>query len=248
MSISLSWFATNFIAAFFLPPLNILLLALAGVLLLPMRIGRLLLGSSFLLLTVLSMPVVADRLLGMLEPPYQSLTGEEAEAIVILGGGSYKDATEYGRDTVNAFTLERLRYGAHLARRFGKPVLVTGGAPLEGEAEGRLMHDVLADEFGLTPRWVEERSLNTRENARLSAEILRQAGIRRVYLVTHSWHLARAVPEFRAAGLEVVPAGTGYFRGGSIQAMDWLPEARALLRSYYALHEGIGLVWYRIRN
>lgn len=248
MSISLSWFTTNFIAAFFLPPLNIVCLTLLGLALVRWRIGRLLIGLGLVLLTFLSMPVLADRLLALLEPPFQPLSGKEAEAIVILGGGTYSDATEYGGDTVNAFTLERLRYGALLARRLEKPVLVTGGAPLGGSSEGQIMRAVLENEFGVTPRWAEEQSLNTQENARYSARILLEAGVQRIYLVTHSWHLARAVPEFQQAGLTVVAAGTGYYRPGKVQAMDWLPQAKALLNSYYALHEGIGMVWYRIRN
>jgi uncharacterized SAM-binding protein YcdF (DUF218 family) len=247
---SLSWLLTNLVAAFLLPPLSLLLLGFAGLWLLRRhpRSGTLLIAGCLGLLWLLSMPVVADRLLGLLDPVYRPLTGTEADAIVILGGGSYTNTLEYGSDTVNLFTLERLRYGATLARRLGKPVLLSGGAPLGSTPEARLMRSVLESEFGVKPRWIEDRSENTRDNARFSAEMLRAAGIRRIYLVSHSWHLKRAVPEFEREGLLVIPAGTGYFRSGIIQPMDWLPSARGLFNSYLAVHEGIGLIWYRIRN
>ena len=55
---------------------------------------------------------------------------------------------------------------------------------------------------------VRERcSLNTRDNARFAAALLRRRGIERVVLVTCSWHLPRAERAFRAAGLEVEGEG-----------------------------------------
>ena len=46
-----------------------------------------------------------------------------------LGGGTYFEAPEYGGDTVNAITLVRLRYAAHLYRLLEIPVLAAGGRP-----------------------------------------------------------------------------------------------------------------------
>lgn len=156
---------------------------------------------------------------------------------------------EYGGDTVKPFTLERLRYGARLARQLKKPVLVTGGAPDgPGETEGQIMRTVLEREFRVPVRWVEDRSRNTRENALFSATLLGEAGIRRIYLVTHGWHLARAMPEFRKAGFQVVPAGTGYKLHGDVELFDFIPNAQALLNSYLASHEWIGRVWYQLRK
>lgn len=55
---------------------------------------------------------------------------------------------------------------------------------------------------------VRERcSLDTRDNARFAAALLRRRGLSRVVLVTCSWHLPRAERAFRAAGLEVEGVG-----------------------------------------
>lgn len=248
---NLEWLATNLLAYLLLPPTGPLLLAVAGTLLLRRRptLGRSLLLGGIATLWLLCTPIVAHTLLGLLPPPPQvQIKGNEADAIVILGGGLRHHAPEYGGPSLSSHSLNRAAYGAWLSRRTGKPILVTGGIPLGEVAEAQVMADTLEYQFGLKPAWVEARAINTLENARYSAELLRQAGIQRIYLVTSDWHLARAIPQFERQGLHVVPAGTGYDDQRPVHPLDFLPDARALLISKYFIHEAIGLVWYRLRN
>lgn len=247
----MNWFATNFISAFLLPPLNLLVLGVVGTLLLKRRpkLGRRLIAPSLTLLYALSTPVCAERLLGLLER-HANLApklDQNVGAIVVLGGGTYYNAPEYGGDTVNILALERLRYGARLYRATGKPLLVTGGSPEGGAAEGTLMKTALEQDFRVPVRWAETASLNTRENAIFSARMLKQSGVDTIYLVTQAWHMPRAQREFERAGLKVIPAGTGFTTHKELAAMDFLPKAKDLLKSYYALHEGIGWVWYSLQ-
>ena len=248
---STSWLLTNLIAEFLLPPLGLLVLGVCGLFLLRRhaRTGRALLALSLASLWLLSTPIVADALLDSLKPAFVSPTGEEAEAIVILGGGRVKNSLEYGGDSLGRYTLERVRLGARLARALDKPILVTGGMPDGGDrSEGELMRETLEREFATPVKWVEERSNNTRENARFSAELLKRDGITRIYLVTHAWHLPRAMPEFAAMGLEVFPAGAGYAAGGDLTPLDFLPRASSLANSHAACHEWLGMLWYRLRD
>ena len=113
-----------------LPPAGPLILALAGLLILRRwpRAGRTLallgVGSLFLL----CMPIVAWMLTRTFDrPPLDYAQAHHAQAIVILGGGTRRRAPEYGGDTLGRLTLERVRYGAEVARRTGLPMLVTGG-------------------------------------------------------------------------------------------------------------------------
>lgn len=246
----MNWFATNFISAFLLPPLNLLVLVAVGTLLLRRRpqLGRRLIALSLTLLYALSTPVCAERLLGLLERHAgPAKLNQNVGAIVVLGGGTYYNAPEYGGDTVNILALERLRYGARLYRVTGKPLLVTGGSPDGGVAEGTLMKEALEQDFRVPVCWVETASLNTRENAIFSARILKQSGVNTIYLVTQAWHMPRAQREFERAGLKVIPAGTGFTTHKELGATDFLPKAKDLLKSYYALHEGIGWVWYSLQ-
>ncbi|RKZ35880.1 MAG: YdcF family protein, partial [Gammaproteobacteria bacterium] len=122
-------------------------------------------------LYVLSIEPVAHALVNGLETvpvlTEPDLVRQQPQAIVVLGGGRYSDAPEYGGDTVARGTLERLRYGARLHRQTGLPLLVTGGRVYgETTAEATLMKSVLTDEFGVGVKWAENESRNTFENAR----------------------------------------------------------------------------------
>ena len=248
---SISWLLTNILAGLLLPPVPFLILGLIGLGQLKRRraLGRGLIAGSLAAIWLLSTPLLAGWLLDSLKPPPRELTGREADAIVILGGGRIADSIEYGGDTLGRFTLERVRYGAWLAKKLDKPILVTGGAPDGGIPEGEMMRASLEQEFAVRQvRWVETASNNTRENARLSAPLLQAAGVESIYLISNAWHLARAVPEFEAQGLRVIPAGTGYAPPETDNPLGYLPNARALQDSWLALHEWIGLLWYRIRN
>lgn len=249
----MSWFITNLLSAFLLPPLNLLLVAALGLWLWHKRprIARTLIFIAFTLLWLLATPYVSHVLMQQLEgaPHAVDPRAQPADAIVVLGGGTYFHAPEYGADTVGDKTLARLRYAAKLQRETGKPVLVTGGKPLGNElSEGMQMKQVLEREFNVPVAWVEGESDNTFENARLSYPLLAQAGVRRIYLVTHAWHMPRAVQAFRAAGFDVVPAPTAFTTRHHTDLLTFVPDAAALLDSRWYLHEVIGMLWYRLKS
>ncbi|HYH42659.1 MAG TPA: YdcF family protein [Burkholderiales bacterium] len=245
-----AWELTNITAHLVLPPGVFILLGLAGLAFVRShaRFGTGLALFSMLSLCMLAMPAVSRPLIRSLEVPYTDPARERAPgAIVVLGGGSYMQAPEYGGDTVSAPTLERLRYGAYLQRRTGKPLLVTGGDPTGGgSSEGEQMKNALRD-FGATARWVESQSNNTFENARLSQQTLKKAGIQSVYLVTHAWHMPRAKLAFERAGLHVMPAPMAYKSASTLKLLDFIPSAGGLNDSYVFFHEVLGLVWYRLK-
>jgi uncharacterized SAM-binding protein YcdF (DUF218 family) len=203
------------------------------------RIGVRLAWIGVLALLALSIPAVAALLIRSLElpAPFDRERAAGTQAIVILGGGTRHDAPEYGGDTLNTLTLERVRYGARVAKETGLPVLVTGGSTYGGTAEADLMRQALQQEFSVEVRWAEDRSRTTHENAVYSAEILRAAGIRRVILVAHAFDMRRATAEFAAVGIAAVPAATGIPSHGRARAFDFLPGIVGLQGSYYALYE-----------
>lgn len=246
------FFAKKLLAALLLPPSGPLLLALAGLWLARAQTRRCRSGGlalavlSLLGLAALSVPAVGNALLAPLErhPAATPDALREAQAIVVLGGGSYHAAPEYGEDTVSAATLERLRYAAWLARATGLPLLVTGGAPFGGTPEGASMKNVLEREFGVAVRWTETASRDTAENARHSAALLSAAGVKHVALVSHAWHLPRAVPLFERAGLTVVPAPTAFTTAAPSALERWLPGD--LRKARIALNEYFGIALYSL--
>jgi uncharacterized SAM-binding protein YcdF (DUF218 family) len=225
-----------------LPPTGPLLIAVTGLWMIGRkpRAGRIVAWAGTVLLLALSTPIVAFALLTLVDtsPPLDPERARDAQALVILGGGVRRHAAEYaGGDTLGRLTLERVRYGAHVARMTGLPVLVTGGSVLGGEPEAALMRSVLEREFSVHVRWQELQSRNTHENAVRSAEILGAAKISRVVLVAHSFDMPRARAEFAAQGIETIPAPTGIPSGQIDSVLDVLPSMGALQSSYFALYE-----------
>jgi uncharacterized SAM-binding protein YcdF (DUF218 family) len=238
-----------------LPPALQILLALLGLALLgrARRLGVALLLAAVLSLAALSLPVASGALMAGLQA-HPALTRAEARgagagAVVVLSAGRVEEAPEYGGvDVVDAVTLVRLRYGVRLHRATGLPLVVSGGAPgADAPPLAALMARVAVTEYGVEAVWPEPRSRNTWENARYSAELLAGQGVERVLLVTHAWHMPRAMACFRAQGLDPVPAPTAFVSAGWREASDWTPSAGALRTSYWALHEHLGLAWYRLR-
>ncbi len=247
----MEWLIRNAIASALIPPGLLLLVALWGLLALRRRpaLGKSLLSLALVALYGLSTQYVADALLQALEPPARDpLTNRTGQAIVVLGGGTYFNAPEFGTDTVNAYGLVRLRYAAHLHRSLGKPIMTSGGSP-EGAPLGEAAHmkTVLNRDFQVPVAWVEDQSRTTLENARLSHKILVAEGIRTVYLVTHPWHMPRARLAFESAGFRVIPAPTGYVTRLRLTLLDFVPDARALLDSSRFFHEIIGIAWYELQ-
>ncbi len=248
---------TFIIESFIVPPGGILVLLLVGVVLLLRghRHSPKFIVTGVVAFYLFSMPPVADFLIGTLEHapaiPTDAILHHDAQsAIVVLGGGRYPNAPEYGGDTVGAIALERVRYGARLARRTSLPVLVTGGSVWNNRVpEAELMARTMKEDFGIEPRWVEGQSHTSWENARLSKPLLDAAKITHVYLVTSAWHMPRSVYAFEQAGIKVTPAPTAFANTGDDQSgiLRFLPDASALRRSYIAAHEIVGLLWYRLK-
>ncbi|PLY16250.1 MAG: YdcF family protein [Sedimenticola sp.] len=238
-----------------LPPGGLVLMCLIGLMLSGRFIGKFLILLAIAALYLLSAPFFAQQLAQSLEqtPPLdpQSLNARQAQAIVVLGGGRYLQAPEYDGDTVNRLLLERLRYAAKLSRQTGLPVIPSGGSDWQqGKPEADLARQVLEKEYGVSVLAVENRSRTTWENARYTSELLNRLKIKKIILVSHAWHIPRALTVFRNLDIDITPAPTGYISqiGKQYSFWDWLPSAQAFQSSYWVLHEYLGEYWYRLRN
>jgi uncharacterized SAM-binding protein YcdF (DUF218 family) len=237
------------IKLFVLPPAGPLLLTLIGLAMARRRprVGRVLALFGIVSLTLLAIPAIGSLLVRCLDdsPPLNLVEAKAARAIVILSGATRRYAPEYGGATLGTIALERVRYGAWIARATNLPVLVSGGAEEGAPPEALLMRDVLVNEFGVPVRWVETRSRNTHENAVNSAALLNAAGIHRVVLVGHAFDFPRTREEFAAAGIDAIPAPINSPPAIPTVLSDFVPSAAGLRLSYYALYEILANVNYR---
>jgi uncharacterized SAM-binding protein YcdF (DUF218 family) len=231
------------LAAILVPPVDLVALALLAVLLRWRRLAVLALAATLLL----ALPVVSSALLVSLEAAPAARPAAKPQAIVILGGDVSETDTEEGVE-IGPLSLQRLRGGAALARATGLPVLVTGGVVASGQPPvGLLMGIALLADDGIAARWIEADSSDTWENAQFSAAMLRRDNVTSVYVVTHAWHMRRALQAFAAAGLTAVPAPLPADRVVWRNPSAYIPRVAAWLRSYFALHEWLGVAWYARR-
>jgi uncharacterized SAM-binding protein YcdF (DUF218 family) len=251
-----------FIGPLLLPPVPLVLLVLAGAWLLPRRrrTGWALVGAGCVGIWLAGTAAAGHWIQQVLLRPPPVLTASQVQAlaaapntaVLVLGGGSSPMRQEYGTADLHPRSIERLRYGAYLARSTGLPLAFSGGfgwgavpgAPQTSEAA--LAARTLQQEFGLTLRWQEDRSRDTRENAALSLPVLQAAGVRRIVLVTHAYHMPRALRAFEQAaaahggGVQITPAPMGVPADGPLRALDWVPSHSGTEHTRLAIHELLG--------
>jgi uncharacterized SAM-binding protein YcdF (DUF218 family) len=175
----------------------------------------------------------------------------EKTAVVILGGGARALASEYGESHLDNLSMERLHYGLWLSRQLQAPVLFSGGtgwAQPGVPAEATIAARIASRDYGRNLRWVEGESNDTRGNARMSLALLQEDGVRQLLLVTHGWHMRRALRAFEAEvarldlPVRVVAAPMGQVADRRLSVLQrWVPSSDGNQRVRQALREWIGL-------
>lgn len=193
---------------------------------------------ALLLFAAASLPALVKRLY----PPLPAtVTAGKPQCVVVLGGGIVGSGE---RRRSSAAGLRRLLHAMTVARELDLPLLISGGGRDVDSglpSEARLLADA-ARGFGLT-LWLEERSRNTRENARNSATLLAGRGVQQALLVTDRSHMTRALLCFRHYDLAVQPAPLE-----RLPRPYWLPSAGALALLPEIWYEWLALLWYQLRH
>ena len=167
-------------------------------------------------------------------------------AIVVLGGGAEKYAPEYFEGNLTGPSLERLRYGLWLSRQTGIPVAFTGGsgwAAAGGPSEADMAARIAAADFKQALKWTENKSRDTAENAAMTTPMLQNARVKHLLLVTHGWHMPRAMAAFKkygAATLSIEAAPMGLARIDEVGPLDWMPSTHGFRRNRQIIHEWLG--------
>lgn len=164
-----------------------------------------------------------------LEQVYPAYDGTQtADAIVVLGGGTITKSAPRQIVEVNGGG-DRITYAVKLYRDGAADKLLLGGSYIRWR-DGEVLSDnavsspasemaELMKMYGIPEDalLIQDRSLNTAEEAVEDAVILKELGISRIILVSSATHMRRAVPLFENQGLEVIPAPTDY----SFSDLEW---------------------------
>ncbi len=238
-----------------LPPGLLLILLLLAWLFARRRFGRFLLLTTIVISYLLCTPAGSGWLAGRLESvrptPLAALKRSDADAILVFLADARDNNPELGGDeSLSSLSLERIDFALSLHRHTGLPIILSGGVPPDQTRSlAALAQAWLRRQAGVDAAALDGASRDTWENAMHSAVLLRERGLHRPLLVTHAFHMPRALLSARAAGIDPIPAPFAFLHrpGGpdaGSEALDWAPQARSLANSYLVLHEIIGLVWY----
>lgn len=227
-----------------------LLLATAGLLLLLVsrlrRTGALLVFLGITWLWIWSTPTIGEAFQASIEaqfPPARAETLPRADAIVVLGGGMAPAPPGQPYPDLG-LAADRVWHAARVFRAGKAPLLLASGGTdpevsriPEAEAMAGLLRELGVPAFAILQ---ERNSRNTRENARLSAEVLRPRNVKTILLVTSAQHMARARAEFEAAGFQVIPAPADHAAAKGAGIQRWLPDTTTLDASAKGMKEVVG--------
>ena len=252
-------YVLKFIAAWLLPPgIFILMLAVLTYVLFKRNFGRVRYLALVLTLGLYLLSTsFGARLLALpLEQAYEQQEPEEAQLIVVLGGGSVGGVPDgEQRGNLGPVGAARLLTAARLATEHELPVLITGGQVFADGANEALISARILRDLGLTEAQIipEVKARTTQENAQFTAELCRERGYERVLLVTSALHMPRSKYFFErylgTQGVEIVTYPCDYTLNpkAEFSLRRFVPQQEALDISCSALHEYVGLIGGRLR-
>ena len=170
-------------------------------------------------------------------------------AVVLGGGTDGRPRNQADFSVLNLASRRRMdRALAWWHAREGRVLVLEGGGPQGGIAVGELMA-AYAQMQGVPAKAlrVGDQSEDTWDNARHAAGMSPPLP-RRIVLVTSLIHMPRARGAFASAGFEVCPLGTDARSLPSRLPWALAPRTSALANTELALHEWVGLAYYRWRN
>ena len=240
-------YALKFGASWILPPGIFIVLALFLVAKL-FKISRKLAGVVFcvtLIFYLLCTSLIAEKTMGWLEEmhtPPANVENSGADVIVLLGGGAISQVPDVdGVGALCASPANRLLTAVRLQKLLNVPILISGGqvysdSGAEAEISARILKSLGVSEEKII---TETKSINTAQNARYSAAILREMNFSKPLLVTSAFHMNRAMLNFNLQRFKPIAYPTDFTvaHNPTFHYTKLRPQAEALLLNVTVLQE-----------
>jgi uncharacterized SAM-binding protein YcdF (DUF218 family) len=94
----------------------------------------------------------------------------------------------------------------------------------------------------------ENEARTTYENGLKIKEWLTENNYEKIYLVTSAIHMRRSKGVFDNIGVNFIPVVSNYAYSHNLSWLDYLPNRGSLRANMQAVHEWVGLIWYKINN
>ncbi|MGU3470085.1 YdcF family protein [Paenibacillus sp. D51F] len=208
-------------------------------------------------LYLMSSGLASDALVRSIESRYPQPSPADVrlqgDVLVVLGGGATPDTPDLeGLGNLSGSGEARLLAAVRLHAATGLPILFSGGQVFpdsgnEADIAGRQLRQLGVPAESI---FLENRSLNTEQNAAYSKVLMEAQGFSRPVLVTSAFHMSRSVETFRQAGLTPLPYPVDY--GAPADAVFYwsklLPSGGAMAASSTALKEYLGMLALRLKG
>ena len=216
------------------------------------KLKKISIRASLIILLVFTNPLIINFVLRVCEPaPVAVSTLPTYDVGVLLGGFSRHLPESNNIELTNAG--DRLWQTVSLYHQ-GKirKILISGGNYTDAQSEAITVYDALmATGIPDSVLLVEKESLNTRENAVFSAELIAEnLPDATCILITSALHMKRSLACFRKAGLnpDAFPA-EHITRYDKVFWAHWLrPNAETLRHWELIINEWTGIIVYRIKK
>lgn len=199
-----------------------------------------------LLLYICSIPFTGDFAVHTLEAEYTPPSSLNGDVIVMLGGGASSDTPGLnGKGSLSGSSANRLLTCAELYNKKHLPVIISGGQVYsftgnEAEICRRILINLGVDNKDII---LDDKSLNTEQNAANTSKILKANGFTKPILVTSAFHMERSVLQFKRFGTQVIPYPCDYKTNihKNITSEDFIPGADALYNLSIMVKEYLGI-------
>lgn len=231
------------------------------------KLGRYLVLTGLFLLLIFSFGPLVNLLVNQLEYRFPPITAEklaEVDTIVLLPGWAGRNPDLPISSQVSRSTIARLCEAIRLLQINPKAnLLITGGgksSSLRRDLAVSMVIGDLAVSLGVARKRIicETESQNTYESA---IYVEKYVGSKPLVLVTSAMHMPRAMGVFRRSGMNPIPAPADYrsVKGNPLNLQpqsdsftSWVRRVaefqcvQDLVDFTDAVHECLGLLWYRI--
>jgi len=189
---------------------------------------------------------ISFRLLGGLEyrfSPFDlSKHSKDVEIIVVLAGHAENDPKISLSSRVNNASAFRLIETITIVDKIPNAAIWISGPKEVPEVMKRLLVRMGLDSKQI---FIEKKSSSTYESALNLKPWLKS---QKFILVTSAGHMPRAMAVFHKQGLTPLPAPTQFLSRKNYLAISYLPSPLHLYYSDLAIHEYLGILWYKLTD
>ena len=210
------------------------------------RFAVALFGASALIVLVFSSGLVAAILMSPLEYAYPTVHSAaqhpQVRTIVVLTGYAADDPDMPLTGRLHYSSAQRVTMTMQLARSCPACRVIVSGSTVTAKVMGEVLVELGIERGRLQ---LEDQSRTTAHSAANLGALVHAEPF---FLVTSAGHLRRTMAVMRKAGLDAVPVPTDHQGPRRWSEGRLAPSPESLTCSDLAVHEYLGLLWYRLRG